>query len=92
VVFCSKGDKGAALDPRSLRQRRRDQVFGQTIVYTVHETIGHLGIFVSGGVVKKEHAEFSSSIELIDVLPHGLYEATIEARGTDTVNDKLAAG
>src|SRR6266403_6208618 len=68
------------------------RAYGQTIVYTVHETIGHLGIFVSGGVAKKEHAEFSSNIDLIDVLPPGLYEATFEARGTDTMNPDLAAG
>ena len=58
----------------------------------MHETIGHLGIFVSGGVAKKEHAEFSSNIDLIDVLPPGLYEATFEARGADTLNDELAVG
>src|SRR4029078_13189360 len=50
---------------------------GQTIVYAVHETIGHLAIFVSGPVAKKEHDEFASNIDLIDVLPPGLYEAVI---------------
>ncbi len=58
----------------------------------MHETIGHLGIFVSGGVAKKEHAEFSSNIDLIDVLPPGLYEATFEARGPDTLHDELTVG
>ena len=66
--------------------------YGQTIVYTVHETVGHLGIFVSGGVAKKEHAEFSSNIDLIDVLPPGLYEATFESKSDDTVNPDLASG
>src|SRR5262249_48160041 len=47
---------------------------------------------VSGGVAKKEHAEFSSNIDLIDVLPPGLYEATFEAKGADTHNDELAVG
>ena len=56
------------------------------------KAIGHLGIFVSGGVAKKEHAEFSSNIDLIDVLPPGLYEATFEAKGDDTVNADLAVG
>ena len=42
---------------------------GQTIVYCVHDKIGHLGIFVSGGVAKKEHAEFASNIDFIDCLP-----------------------
>jgi len=50
----------------------------QTIVYTIHETIGHLGIFVSGKVALKEHAEFVSSIEQIEALPPGLYEMVID--------------
>jgi len=61
-------------------------------VYTVHETVGHLGIFVSGGVAKKEHAEFSSNIDLIDILPPGLYEATFQAKSADTTNPDLASG
>src|SRR5262249_29243867 len=63
--------------------------YGQTIVYTVHETIGHLGIFVSGGVAKKEHGEFSSNIDLIDTLPPGLYEATFEPVSEHTANREL---
>ena len=49
----------------------------QTIVYCLHEHIGHLGIFVSGGVATKEHSEIASALDLIDVLPPGLYEAQI---------------
>jgi hypothetical protein len=98
VVFCSKGDNitppQQALDWILELYAEVDEIraYGQTIVYTVHETIGHLGIFVSGGVAKKEHAEFSSNIDLIDVLPPGLYEATFEARGDDTLNTELAVG
>jgi pimeloyl-ACP methyl ester carboxylesterase len=98
VVFCSKGDNITPpqqaldwiLDLYSDVEEIRS--YGQTIVYTVHETIGHLGIFVSGGVAKKEHSEFSSNIDLIDVLPPGLYEATFEARSADTTNADLASG
>jgi pimeloyl-ACP methyl ester carboxylesterase len=98
VVFCSKGDN--ITPPQQALNWILDlyadvdeiRAYGQTIVYTVHETVGHLGIFVSSGVAKKEHAEFSSNIDLIDVLPPGLYEATFEARGADTVNDDLAVG
>ncbi|KRQ07360.1 hypothetical protein AOQ73_12540 [Bradyrhizobium pachyrhizi] len=98
VVFCSKGDN--ITPPQQALHWILDlyadvdeiRAHGQTIVYTVHETVGHLGIFVSGGVAKKEHAEFSSNIDLIDVLPPGLYEATFEARGADTLNDELAVG
>jgi hypothetical protein len=61
-------------------------------VYTIHETVGHLGIFVSGGVAKKEHGEFSSNIDLIDALPPGLYEAVFEAKTDDTANPDLATG
>jgi pimeloyl-ACP methyl ester carboxylesterase len=98
VVFCSKGDNitppQQALDWILDLYADVDEIraYGQTIVYTVHESVGHLGIFVSGGVAKKEHAEFSSNIDLIDVLPPGLYEATFEAKGDDTVNVDLAAG
>jgi pimeloyl-ACP methyl ester carboxylesterase len=98
VVFCSKGDN--ITPPQQALHWILDcyadvdeiRAYGQTIVYTVHESIGHLGIFVSGGVAKKEHAEFSSNIDLIDVLPPGLYEATFEARGSDTLNNELAVG
>src|SRR6266404_9500125 len=98
VVFCSEGDNVTppqqALDWILDCYADVDEIraYGQTIVYTVHESVGHLGIFVSGGVAKKEHAEFSSNIDLIDVLPPGLYEATFEAKGADTANADLAVG
>jgi hypothetical protein len=98
VVFCSKGDNITPpqqaldwiLDLYSDVNEIRS--YGQTIVYTVHETVGHLGIFVSGGVAKKEHSEFSSNIDLIDVLPPGLYEATFEVKSADTIKADLASG
>jgi hypothetical protein len=98
VVFCSKGDNitppqqalGWILDLYSDVDEIRS--YGQTIVYTVHETVGHLGIFVSGGVAKKEHSEFSSNIDLIDVLPPGLYEATFVAISADSASPELLSG
>src|SRR3977135_1179372 len=98
VVFCSEGDN--VTPPQQALNWILDcyadideiRAYGHAIVYTVHESIGHLGIFVSGGVAKKEHAEFSSNIDLIDVLPPGLYEATFEARGDDTRSSELAVG
>jgi Protein of unknown function (DUF3141) len=98
VVFCSKGDNitppqqalGWILE---LYENVEDiRSYGQTIVYTIHETVGHLGIFVSGGVAKKEHGEFSSNIDLIDTLPPGLYEAVFESKTEDTPNPDLATG
>jgi pimeloyl-ACP methyl ester carboxylesterase len=98
VVFCSHGDNvtppqqalGWILDLYEDVDEIR--AYGQTIVYTVHETVGHLGIFVSGGVARKEHGEFSSNIDLIDTLPPGLYEAKFERKAGETVNPDLAGG
>ena len=53
----------------------------RVIIYMVHETIGHLGIFVSGPVSRKEHKEMISSIDQADLLAPGLYEMII-AEGT----------
>jgi len=58
----------------------------------VHETVGHLGIFVSGGVAKKEHQEFASNIDLIDCLAPGLYEAVIRKKTADAAHAELATG
>jgi len=58
----------------------------------VHETIGHLGIFVSGGVAKKEHQEFASNIDLIDVLPPGLYEAVLSRKTAESVHQEAIGG
>jgi hypothetical protein len=98
VIFCSKGDNitpppqalGWILDLYESVDEIR--AYGQTIVYTVHETVGHLGIFVSGGVARKEHSEFSSNIDLIDVLPPGLYEATFAPKSDTSVNVDLVSG
>jgi hypothetical protein len=90
VVFCSKGDNitppQQALDwILDLYDDVNDiRSYGQTIVYTIHDKIGHLGIFVAGAVARKEHGEFASNIDLIDTLPPGLYEAVFEPK-TDTV-------
>ena len=98
VVFCSKGDNitppqqalGWILDLyKSVDEIR---AYGQTIVYTIHETVGHLGIFVSGGIAKKEHSEFSSNIDLIDVLPPGLYEAKFRTKSESTASADLVTG
>ena len=64
----------------------------QTIVYTIHDTIGHLGIFVSGAVAKKEHGEFANNIDLIDTLPPGLYEAVFEPKTDSTPGTDLVTG
>ena len=98
VVFCSKGDNitppQQALDWILDLYDSVDDIraWGQTIVYTVHEQVGHLGIFVSAGVARKEHDEFASNIDLIDVLPPGLYEAVLTPKGEAVDNPDLVTG
>jgi pimeloyl-ACP methyl ester carboxylesterase len=53
---------------------------GQVIVGLRHESIGHLGIFVSGSVAKKEHAQIVSVLKTIERLPPGLYGMAITER------------
>lgn len=53
---------------------------GQVIVGLLHEDIGHLGIFVSGRVAKKEHTQIVSVLESIEALPPGLYGMKIVAQ------------
>ncbi|GHC25616.1 DUF3141 domain-containing protein [Aidingimonas halophila] len=83
VVFCSQGDD-ITPPPQALgwiRDLYADvddiQAHEQTIVYCVHDSTGHLGIFVSGNVSRKEHAEFTANMDYIDVLPPGLYETQV---------------
>jgi hypothetical protein len=96
IVFCSKGDN-ITPPPQALgwitdlyQHDGEVQAHGQTIVYAVHESIGHLGIFVSGNVARKEHQEFASNIDMIDVLPPGIYQAEFEERTADTLNAETA--
>ena len=98
LVFCSRGDNitppqqalGWILDLYDSVEGIRS--WGQTIVYAVHETAGHLGIFVSGSVARKEHDQFSSNIDLIDTLPPGLYEAVLEEKKEGTPGTDLVSG
>src|SRR5215471_14004775 len=46
---------------------------GQVIVGLLHKDVGHLGIFVSGKVAKREHTQIVSVLKSIEVLPPGLY-------------------
>ena len=95
VVFCSWGDDitppqqalGWILDLYD----HEDEIVaaGQTIVYCLHQSIGHLGIFVSGKVATKEHGEFAQAMDLIDVMPPGLYEAVITGVDETVENPEL---
>jgi hypothetical protein len=53
---------------------------GQVIVGLMHQDVGHLGIFVSGKVAKKEHAQIVSVLQTIERLAPGLYAMEIKQR------------
>lgn len=84
VVFCSDGDNitppQQALNwiirvwESTGEVKRRQQV----IVYVLHPSVGHLGIFVSGKVAQREHKEIIGSYDMIEYLPPGIYEMVIE--------------
>ena len=64
----------------------------QTIVYLLHQDIGHLGIFVSGKVAKREHTEIVQTLDVIETLPPGLYEMVIEDKQPETPSSELIPG
>jgi pimeloyl-ACP methyl ester carboxylesterase len=54
---------------------------GHVVIYTLHDSIGHLGIFVSAQVAKTQHAQIGSVVKTIESLAPGLYEMLIEKNG-----------
>ncbi|MDJ0783116.1 MAG: DUF3141 domain-containing protein [Desulfosarcinaceae bacterium] len=62
---------------------------GQVIIYMVHETIGHLGIFVSGKVAQKEHHQILGNLGWLEYLTPGLYEMVIEKPATAAGRDDV---
>lgn len=98
IVFCSWGDditppQQALHWVLDLYEREQDIVAaGQTIVYCLHQSIGHLGIFVSGKVASKEHGEFAQAMDLIDLTPPGLYEAVISGLDGSIEHPELVSG
>ncbi len=98
VCFCSKGDNitppQQALGWICDLYQKDDDILaqGQTIVYAIHESVGHLGVFVSSAVARKEYGEFANNIDLIDVLPPGLYEAVMTRKTKEAVGSELVEG
>jgi hypothetical protein len=75
------------LDSRTYSDEQEIKIRGQRIIYMVHEKVGHLGIFVSSSIAKKEHTEVASTMKTIEALAPGLYEMTIDeeiGEGADT--------
>lgn len=98
VVFCSYGDN-ITPPPQALGwitdlYRSDNELLGhnQTIAFATHQSIGHLGIFVSGAVGRKEHAKFTSNIDLIDLLPAGLFELSVQDKAPDMAHAEIVPG
>jgi pimeloyl-ACP methyl ester carboxylesterase len=84
IIFCSEGDNItppeqalhwiADIYPNTLELK----LAGQIIVYLIHQTVGHLGIFVSSQIAKKEHSQILDLLDHIEHLPPGIYEMIIQ--------------
>lgn len=90
IVFASHGDN-ITPPPQALNwiadtysSVREIKARGQKIIYTIHDSIGHLGIFVSSSVAKKQHEEITETLKIIEDLSPGLYEMKIiDVQGED---------
>ncbi|MEP9348813.1 DUF3141 domain-containing protein [Xanthobacter sp. KR7-225] len=84
IVFASHGDNITPVKQAvnwimdTYADETEIKIRGQRIVYMVHDTIGHLGIFVSSSIAKREHQEMASTLKTIEALAPGLYEMVIE--------------
>jgi pimeloyl-ACP methyl ester carboxylesterase len=85
IAFASRGDDitppqqalSWILDAYS--DEKDVEVCGQRIIYMIHEQVGHLGIFVSSKIANNEHTGIASIMDMIEVLPPGLYEMGINS-------------
>jgi len=102
IVFASHGDNitppQQALNwiPDLYGSVSEIQAHGHVIIYTLHDSVGHLGIFVSTQVANKQHEQIGTVVKTIESLAPGLYEMLIdtdkagytvsfEARTTDDI-------
>lgn len=83
IVFASHGDNitppQQALNwiPDLYQSSDEIRARGHVIIYTLHDSVGHLGIFVSAKVASKQHKQITSVIKTIEALAPGLYELII---------------
>jgi hypothetical protein len=95
IVFASHGDNitppQQALNwiPDLYRDVNEIKALGQRIVYMVHDSIGHLGIFVSAKIAGREHDAIADTMHAIEALPPGLYEMVLEQEA-DRIHIKFA--
>jgi pimeloyl-ACP methyl ester carboxylesterase len=98
IVFASHGDditppQQALNWIRAVYESEREiRACGQRIIYMVHPDIGHLGIFVSANVAKKEHDRIVSTLEAIEALQPGLYEMRVEQKTGEGMHTQFTVG
>lgn len=95
ILFTSRGD---AITPpqqalnwiiKTYAGEKEIKIRGQRIIYMIHEKVGHLGIFVSSSVAKREYTEVGSTMKTIEALAPGLYEMLIEDQQGEGVNARF---
>src|SRR5262249_34081017 len=95
IVFASHGDN--ITPPQQAlnwiadlyRDVNEIKAHGQRIVYLLHDSIGHLGIFVSAKIAGREHEAITETMRAIEALPPGLYEMVLEQQ-PDRLHIKFA--
>ncbi|HUB14316.1 MAG TPA: DUF3141 domain-containing protein [Acetobacteraceae bacterium] len=98
IVFASHGDDitppQQALNwiPAVYESEQEIRACGQRIIYMVHPDIGHLGIFVSAKVARKEHDRIVSTLEAIEALAPGLYEMQVQQKVGEGVHAEFTVG
>jgi len=84
IVFASHGDNitppQQALNwiPDLYSSAEEIKALGHRIVYMLHDSIGHLGIFVSSKIAGHEHEAITDTVRAIEALSPGLYEMILE--------------
>ena len=84
IVFASHGDNitppQQALNwiPDLYTSVEEIKARGQRIVYMLHDSIGHLGIFVSSQIANREHVAITDTVRAIEALSPGLYEMKLD--------------
>jgi pimeloyl-ACP methyl ester carboxylesterase len=95
IIFASHGDnitppqQALGWIEDSYKDVEEIKARGQRILYTLHDKVGHLGIFVSSSIAKKQHKEIVSTVKAIEALAPGLYEMVIEEEKGEGVDKQF---
>lgn len=83
LIFASSGDnitpphQALAWIPAVYRSTEDLKAAGQRIVYMLNAHVGHLGIFVSAKVARREHTAILQNVARLEALEPGLYEMRV---------------